>query len=225
MQEHMVLSSMKKKKIIEGSFITKEGLKNIYDVSIFHEYELISDLIIEDSKEGYEKLTQLDFKSVYFNECTFINCNFENSCFTDCVFENCNFSSSSFKGAFFNKVNVLDCKFVGAFFENVSIQNMVCKKSIFRLANFSDARFENVLFSECDCVESYFDKSQLINFQNTKVDFTHAEFFKTKLKGIDFSESTTDNIIVSDTMLEIKGAIFNVYQAADFAKKFGIIIK
>lgn len=55
--------------------------------------------------------------------------------------------------------------------------------------------------------------------------FRKASFFKTSLKDIDFATCDIEEIIVSDTMEELKGVKVNLAQAVSLAKRLGIIIK
>ena len=66
---------------------------------------------------------------------------------------------------------------------------------------------------------------KLKNIICEKVEFKNTNFFRTPLKGIDFTKSTLTGIVVSSEGTELKGAIMDLYQAAEFAKLFEIIIK
>ena len=48
--------------------------------------------------------------------------------------------------------------------------------------------------------------------------FRKASFFKTSLKDIDFATCDIEEIIVSDTMEELKGVKVNLAQAVSLAK-------
>ena len=52
-----------------------------------------------------------------------------------------------------------------------------------------------------------------------------ASFFHTSLKGMDLRGNDVEGIIVSEEKNELRGAVADIYQAADLAKLMGIVIK
>ena len=83
-----------------------------------------------------------------YDNCTFINCNFENSflsafSFLDCVFEGCNLSNIKVKDATFKDVTFLNSKMLGILFSDcnkllfsASFTNCVLNFSSFYKINF-----------------------------------------------------------------------------------------
>lgn len=73
----------------------------------------------------------------------------------------------------------------------------------------------DAFFATCSLKQMKLDQSQFIN----------TEFFKTPLKDLDFTTCILEGISVSTEGNELKGALVNVYQAAELAKLLGIVIK
>ena len=55
-------------------------------------------------------------------------------------------------------------------------------------------------------------------------DLKNANVFKTSLMGIDLTSSRIEGIVISDSMEEIKGAKIDLFQAADFMRKLGVLL-
>ena len=68
-----------------------------------------------------------------------------------------------------------------------------------------------LFFATCSLKQMKLDQSQFIN----------TEFFKTPLKDLDFTTCILEGISVSTEGNELKGALVNVYQAAELAKLLG----
>ncbi len=60
-------------------------------------------------------------------------------------------------------------------------------------------------------------------FEETRL--TGASFFKTSLAGIDLTGCPLEGIRVSEHYTELRGAIVDLFQAAELAKLLGITIK
>lgn len=92
-------------------------------------------------------------------------------------------------------------------------------------ANFDQSVLKSVIFrqvelnssnlSQCKCKDVFWNHVQLVN----------ASFFKTSLRGMDFTTSVIQGLVLSDEMEELKGAVMDIYQAAEMAGRLGIIIK
>lgn len=45
------------------------------------------------------------------------------------------------------------------------------------------------------------------------------------MRGVDFSDSTIHGLVLSDDYSELQGAVVDLYQAAELAKRLGVVIK
>ena len=59
----------------------------------------------------------------------------------------------------------------------------------------------------------------------SQVSLQNASFFKTPLKGMDFTTCDIKGLVLSDECSEVRGAVMDLYQAAELAKRLGIVIK
>lgn len=90
---------------------------------------------------------------------------------------------------------------------------------------FDAAHIGFAKIQDTDFTEAGFSKCRFVNFWVDNVCFRKASFFKTSLKDIDFATCDIEEIIVSDTMEELKGVKVNLAQAVSLAKRLGIIVK
>ena len=51
------------------------------------------------------------------------------------------------------------------------------------------------------------------------------QFFKTMLKGMNFTTCSIQGLVLSDECRELKGAVVDLYQAAELAKYLGVVVK
>lgn len=167
----------------------------------------------------------LCFSKIRFENCRFINCSFHKCEFTDVVFLSCNFSNCNFSESYWNRCQIGSSKGIGADFSDCSINHVTISGCSMDYSNFDLSKLEKVRIEQtelnhgslagCRCKELSWDRVQLKN----------ASFFKTPLKGMDFSTSSIEGIVLSDECTELKGVSVDLYQAADLAKRMGIIIK
>jgi uncharacterized protein YjbI with pentapeptide repeats len=165
------------------------------------------------------RFSNILFENVRFNECSFRKCTFIDVRFLNCDLSNCDFGES-----YFNRCEFLTDKVLGAKFPLSIMKDVTIAESNFEfvdfngvninVAEFRDSNFRNASLTEC----------KLKNLMCDKVEFIQTNFFRTALKGMDFTKSTITGIIVSDTGAELKGAKVDLYQAAELAKLFGVII-
>lgn len=171
-----------------------------------------------------EDFSILCFSKVRFENCSFSSCSFRKCEFTDVIFQSCNFSNCIFTDTYFNRCQILTSKGMGANFSDSSILNVTIRDSSLNYVNLDASKlekvkietteFNNANISQCRCKTVAWDRVQLNN----------TSFFKTSLCGMDFTTSTINGIILSDECKELKGVVVDLYQAAELAKRLGIII-
>lgn len=167
----------------------------------------------------------LCFSKVRFENCCFIECNFQRCEFTDVIFRACNFSNCTMTDVYFNRCQFISTKGIGSNFSGSGINNLTIQDSCFNYANFDECKLENIKvidtemnganISQCRCKEVLWERVQLKN----------ASFFKTYLNGMDFTTSTIEGLVLTDDCRELKGAVVDLYQAAELAKRLGVVIK
>lgn len=113
----------------------------------------------------------------------------------------------------------------GADFSESSISNTEFAECSLKYVNFTSSKLSKCEIRESDLSEAFFASCSLKQVILEKSQFINTEFFKTPLKGLDFSTCILEGISISTEGNELKGAIVNVYQAADLAKLLGVVIK
>lgn len=102
------------------------------------------------------------------------------------------------------------CDFRQSFFSDVIFDN----------CDFSNTRF--VEMSHCDMTESSISDTVHKNWNASECLFMGTNFFRTKLKNFDFTSCELENIIISDTLEEIRGAKITATQALEAARLLGM---
>ena len=172
-----------------------------------------------------EDFSCMRFSGVKFRNCRFWNCTFPRGQFTDVLFENCDLSGCDFDESYLERVLFHSCKGVGA-----KLTGMVVKHLSLEECNFDDANFDSSRLEHVQILRTRLNNSSLTACRCRQIlwggaSLKNASFFKTSLRGMDFSDSEIGGITVSDDNKELSGVIVDLYQAAELAKKMGIIIK
>lgn len=176
------------------------------------------------SAEG-EDLDLISISRSRLTGCSFFSCSFEKGEFMDVVFQSCDFSGSNFSDCFFNRCRFLACKGLGTKFSGSSVKHVLIQDCNLEYANFDsckleimhiqDTRLPGASFSQCRVKEVSWDRAEL----------TGASFFKTSMRGMDFTTSLINGLVMSDGFQELQGAVVDLYQAAELAKRLGLVIK
>ena len=95
----------------------------------------------------------------------------------------------------------------------------------FSYANFDSSRLEHIRFSDCRIQGGSLTQCRCKAVEWNRVNLENASFFKTMMKGMDFTSSTIQGLTISDGCGEVRGAVVDLYQAAELAKYLGIVIK
>lgn len=168
---------------------------------------------------------KIEVQNSVFENCTFQNCNFENASFIDVIFQSCDFSNSKFTGAYFERCEFTSCKCVGVNMSDTIIKQTIFEHSNFQYSYFDKTKISDVLFDHIDFTEASMTEAKLKRFETRESRFFKNNFFKTLLNAIDFSDNEFASPIVSTPPVELKGAIINMFQAADLIGLWGIVVK
>ena len=172
-----------------------------------------------------EVFSYMRFSGVKFQNCRFWNCSFAHGEFADVLFESCDLSGCDFDEGYMERIIFHSCKGVGAKFTGMVLKHLYLEECNFEDANFDSSRLEHMRIlrtrmdngnlTACRCKQIFWSEASLKN----------ASFFKTSLRGMDLSDSEIGGLTVSDDNRELSGVIVDLFQAAELAKKMGIIIK
>ena len=101
----------------------------------------------------------------------------------------------------------------------------VIRECNFNYANFDFSKLEHIHFSDSQLNGSFLTQCRCKAVEWSRVSLENASFFKTVMKGMDLTDSTIHGLQLSDDCTEIRGAVVDVYQAAELAKYLGVVIK
>ncbi len=105
-----------------------------------------------------------------------------------------------------------------------SISNTEFTECNLKYVNFTSSKLNNCEVKESDLSDAF---CNLFSEADEAGSITVYQYgiFKTPLKDLDFTTCILEGISVSTEGNELKGALVNVYQAAELAKLLGIVIK
>lgn len=172
-----------------------------------------------------EDFYKINLEGVVFENCTFLHCNFEKASFIDVRFKTCDFSNSSLDDCYFNRCEFLSVKGVGADFHESLLREVRMEECGFSFANFSGTRWESAALCTCDMQESYLADCVFKKMGWKGLNLKRASLFHTPLKGMDLRGNEIEGIILSEEKGELRGAVTDLYQAAELARLLGIVIK
>ncbi|MFV0517746.1 MAG: pentapeptide repeat-containing protein [Aminipila sp.] len=174
--------------------------------------------------QGYV-FSGIEGERLYFENCIFTQCEFEKAYFKETIFKQCDFSNSNFKNSTFSNCKMENVKCVGTNFSDSGFKRVCITDCILRYAVLTNSILNSLYLEESDLSEAYLDECKTKMFSAKDVNFERANFYKTSLKGIDLRTSQIKDIVFSKEAIELRGAIVDLFQAAELAKSLGIIIK
>ena len=167
----------------------------------------------------------MDFQSVRFDGCRFIDCDLSKTSFYECKFKHCDLSNCKMPDSYWKDCEIEGCKCKGIDLTNSTFKQSAFKDNSFVYGLFSESTFEGSILSGCDLSNALFSQVTLRRTRFSGCRLTRAELFKTSLKGIDLSDCEISGIALSDTFYELRGAEVSYDQAAELAALLGIKIK
>lgn len=171
-------------------------------------------------EEEFENYSSKKLDGIYFDNCTFIKCDFSksliSSCkFTECVFINCDLTLSVLKSSTFNDVKFEKSKLTGISWSScdepfdVEFESCNISQNSFHLMDLRKMKFRNSLikdtgFEECNLEKAIFDNC----------DLEQTVFLNNNLKKSDFQ--TSKNYLIDPKYNEIEKAEFSLPEALSF---------
>jgi len=189
------------------------------------EEEAVQDVLIRNVCMAEEDLSLMRFSAVIFENCIFQDCSFEKGEFTDVIFRSCDISNCNFGDSYFNRMEFEGSKGVGTKFCGSTMLHTAVKDCNFNYVNLDSSKLEHVCFSDTQLRSASITQCRCKSVNWCRVCLENASFFKTLMKGMDFTDSAIQGLMLSDDCREIKGAVVDLYQAAELAKYLGVIIK
>lgn len=180
-------------------------------------------------EEEFIEYTEKEIDSIYFDNCTFIKCDFSkatisNTKFTECNFINCDLSLSILISCTFNDVSFKDSKLLGISWSScqepfeISFDSCNISQNSFHLLdlrqmNFINSSIHDTGFEECNLEKAIFDNC----------DLQQSVFIKNSLKKANFE--TSKNYLIDPKQNDIKDARFSLPEALSFLSLLPIKLK
>ncbi len=154
------------------------------------------DRVYESSDFGETGLSENEY-----DNCRFVNCNFNGSnlsdiLFSNCEFESCDLSISTLRNTTFREVRFLRCKMLGLHFETCNnlmffadFENCILDHSCFLRMKLKKYRFNSCSLKESDFTEA---DLQMAVFENC--DLSNSVFENSNLEKADFRTAINFNI-------------------------------
>jgi len=178
--------------------------------------------------ETFKNKTEIE-KAEYEN-CQFIDCNFEkanisNSVFIDCIFENCNLSNTVSQNASLKTVDFKNCKMLGFVFSdcNEFLMSVSFTDCQLNYASFYKLSIKNTKFENCNLQEVDFTETDLTSSKFNNCELNRAVFQNTNLQKADFRSSY--NYSINPNENRIKNAKFSLEGVRGLLDVFGVEIE
>ena len=180
-------------------------------------------------EEEFYEYKDKNLDAIYFDNCTFIKCDFSkavfyNCKFTECTFINCDLSLSILKSSTFNDVTFKTSKLLGISWSSCQEPFDVCfdssniSQNSFHMLDLRQMKFINSLikdtgFEECNLERALFDNCNL----------EQTVFIKNNLKKANFE--TSKNYLIDPNQNDIQKAQFSLPEALSFLSLLPIQLK
>lgn len=180
-------------------------------------------------EDEFSEYNDKKLDSIYFDNCTFIKCDFSKGIFTDCKFTectfiNCDLSLVKLKSCTFNDVTFENSKLLGISWstceEPFDVKFDLCNisQNSFHLLDLRQMKFINSLirdtgFEECNLERALFDKCNL----------EQTVFISNNLQKANFE--TSKNYLIDPKQNDIEKAQFSLPEALSFLSLLPIKIK
>jgi fluoroquinolone resistance protein len=180
-------------------------------------------------EEEFLEYDDKNLDSIYFDNCTFLKCDFSKAIFygckfTECTFTNCDLSLASLKSCTFNDVTFENCKLIGISWSScqepfdVTYNSCNLSQNSFHLLDLRQMKFVNSLirdtgFEECNLERALFETC----------DLELTSFINNNLKKANFE--TAKNYLVDPKQNDIKDALFSLPEALSFLNLLPIKLK
>lgn len=185
----------------------------------------LSGLLVQNVTLEGECLAGLTLRDVTFSHCRFPGCDWSGSSFTDATFHICDLSGGNFEDTFWLRFALEDSKAMGVRLHNCRFRQGSFSQTRLFGANLDHGKLREVLFDGADLGGCFFTQCGFTGVKFQKCDLTQASFVHTPLKNVDLSTCQISGLTLSEDCSELRGAVVDLYQAADLARHFGITIK
>ena len=169
--------------------------------------------------------SMIDFQSVTFEGCRFIECDLSKASFYNCKFLHCDLSNCKLPDSYWKECEMSDCNCKGINLTKGTFKQTILKNNTLIYGLLSECTFDSCSVLTCNLSNALFSQVTLRHTKFSECRFICAEMFKTSLRGIDLSDCDISGIALSDTLYELRGAEVSYDQAVDLIGLLGIKVK
>jgi len=165
-----------------------------------------------------------------YEECNFINCNFNcvdlsGMTFFKCIFEGCDASLVKLKNTSLQEVKFLDCKLLGVLFSECRkfLLELYFENCMVKLSHFAQMKLNNTHFKNCNLQETDFSEAELRGASFENCDLLQTTFFHTNLEETNFTSAF--NYSINPETNRLKKARFSIPGVTGLLDTYGIEIE
>ncbi len=169
-------------------------------------------------------------KEGYYEQCVFIQCNFNSADlsgvrFVNCRFEGCDLSLAKLKNSSLQEVKFVNCKLLGVLFSDCRkfMLELDFDSCILKLSLFSGLKLKNTRFQNCDMQEADFSEADLSGAQFDGSDLLQTIFFHTNFETADFRSAF--NYSINPETNRLRKAKFSIPGVTGLLDSYGIEIE
>ena len=189
------------------------------------EDEELSGLLIRDLQLEREDLSGLVLQDVDFDHCRLPDCDWFGTSFSDVTFHTCDLSGGNFENSYWLRFACHETKALGVRLQNCRMRRGLLEQGRFSAANWNQSRLREVRFSSSALTGSFFSRCTFTGVEFQQCDLNQVNFFHTPLEHVDLTTCTIDVLVLSEHCDELKGAVVDLYQAAELSRRMGLVVK
>jgi len=165
-----------------------------------------------------------------YEECQFINCNFNGvdlsgRTFVSCTFDGCDASLVKLKNTSLQDVKFLNCKLLGVQFSDCRkfLLELAFENCMIKLSLFSGMKLKHMHFKNCNLQETDFSEADLTGTFFDTCDLLQATFFHTNLEQANFTSAF--NYSINPETNRLRKAKFSLHGVVGLLDTYGIEIE
>jgi len=165
-----------------------------------------------------------------YEECHFLNCNFNSvdlsgMTFVSCTFEGCDASLVKLNNTSLQEVKFITCKLLGVQFSDCRkfLLDLDFDNCMIKLARFSGINLKNRHFKNCNLQEADFSEADLSGTFFENCDLLQSTFFHTNLEKANFTSAF--NYSINPENNRLRKARFSIPEVTGLLDIYGIEIE
>lgn len=182
-------------------------------------------ILVEHVTITGREFTGLEIHNSRFRSCRIQSCDFSWASFSDVILEDCDWSGSGLNGSFWSRCCWIDSKGVGTDLHGSFFQHTGFYGCGFSYANLSGSTLKQVDLEKTDLTGAFFSQCRWKELSFSDCRLSGTSFFQTAMGGLDLTSCHLEELVLSDEGKELKGVIVDYMQAAELARRLGVVIR